>query len=74
MHRSNLHVPGLETEAHALDLGNALMSISGIAHIEVNGSARTVAVDHDLAFLSERTLLVFLKGAGYPTQRAEIAP
>lgn len=74
MHRSNLHVPGLETEAEALDLGNALMSISGIAHVAINRSARTIAVDHDLAFLSEQTLPTFLEGAGYPTRKAEIAP
>jgi copper chaperone CopZ len=73
MQRSTLVIPHLDTAGQALDLGNALMSISGIGHIEVDQATRTVTVDYDLEYLSEGVLKEFVKGAGYPSQGDESA-
>lgn len=74
MHQSSLVIPHLETASQALDLGNALMSISGIGHVKVDESTRTVTVDFDPAYLSEGSLKAIVKGAGYPSEGDESAP
>lgn len=74
MQRSRLVIPHLDTTAQALDLGNALMSISGISHVEVDEATRTLTVDYDLDHLSEGVLHEFVKGAGYPSQEDESTP
>ncbi len=71
MPRSTLVIPQLDTIALAFDLGNSLMSISGISHVDVDETSCTVTVDYDSEYLSEGVFKDFVKGAGYPSQGDE---
>lgn len=73
MERSSLVIPHLDTAGQALDLANALMSISGISHVDVDQVTQTVTVDYDRHYVSEGILKEFVKGAGYPSIRDENA-
>ncbi len=67
MQHSDLVVPHMDTANQAFDLANALMAISGIAHIGVDHETHTVAVDYDSDYLSEDSLKEIMKGSGYPS-------
>jgi copper chaperone CopZ len=71
MQQTSLVIPHLDTESQALDLSSSLMSISGISHVEVDQSTRTLTVDYDERYLSEESLKEFVQGAGYPSQGDE---
>jgi copper chaperone CopZ len=71
MQQSSLVIPHLDSTSQALDLGNSLMSISGISHVDVDTSTRTLTVDYDREYLSEESLKEFIKGAGYPSEGDE---
>ncbi len=71
MQQSSLVIPQLETTNWAIDLGNALIAVSGIGHIDINLATRTLTVEYDREHLSVEALKEFVKGAGYPSEGDE---
>jgi copper chaperone CopZ len=49
----------------ALDLANALNSLSGVIHVDVNAATHVVTVQYDGAHASPDLLAGCIKGAGY---------
>jgi copper chaperone CopZ len=74
MQQSSLVIPQLETRAQAIDLTNSLLGVSGVGHVAVDESTRTLTVEYDPTHLSEAALKEFVKGAGYPSEGDDGSP
>lgn len=65
MQPSSLVIRNLASARQALDLGNSLMCMSGVSHVNVDKAARMVTVEYDPQYTSEGALQEFIRGAGY---------
>ena len=58
-------VSGLGT-AHRADLANALISLSGVAHVDLDSHPHTVTVEFDPEYSNPAIIKGSIVGAGYP--------
>lgn len=65
METEHFSVPMLAGENQALDLANALNSLSGVMHVDVDASNRTVTVQYDPSHASRDLFQGCITGSGY---------
>lgn len=58
-------VPGLTEPRDGMDLANAVNALSGVAHVAVDGSGKTLSVTFDPAYVNRQMIEDTIKGAGY---------
>lgn len=58
-------VPGLGTADRA-DLANALITITGVAHVDLDSRSHTVTVEFDPDYSNPTIIKGCIVGAGYP--------
>jgi hypothetical protein len=68
MRTAGISILALSDARHAQDLSNALIGISGIAHIDVDIAAHMLVVEYDPEHLDPGALTTFIKRAGYPIE------
>lgn len=59
-------IPLLREERQILDLGNALMAITGVGAIRVDLPSHTISIQYDPAYLSPTMMRACITGSGYP--------
>jgi copper chaperone CopZ len=58
-------VPSVARESEAMDLRNAINSLSGVAVVHFELASHTCSVHYDSSHLSHELLLDSIKGTGY---------
>jgi copper chaperone CopZ len=71
METAHFSVPSLSEDRQALDLGNALTAVKGVAAIRSDIRAHTVTVDYDTDFTDRGVLKTMIEQAGYPLEGGE---
>jgi copper chaperone CopZ len=66
-------VAALVDQRHALDLGNSLLAISGLAHLDVDLTAHTISIQFDSAYVNRDMLQACIEGTGYPVTSGDAA-
>ncbi len=59
-------IPLLREERQILDLGNALMAITGVGAIRVDRPCHIISIEYDPAYLSPAMMRACITGSGYP--------
>jgi copper chaperone CopZ len=70
MDEATFAVPSLTRESEALDLRNAINSLSGVAAVRVDLASHTVTVQFEPSHLSPDLLKACIKGTGYGSAEA----
>jgi copper chaperone CopZ len=66
METAQFSIPLLRDDRQALDLGNALTAVKGVASVKSDTRAHTVSVIYDRDFTDRATLKRLIEDAGYP--------
>ncbi len=66
METARFTIPLLREDRQALDLGNALTAVKGVASVKSDTQAHTVSVAYDRDFTDRGTLKRLIEDAGYP--------
>lgn len=61
-------VPSLNSANRVVDLGAALLGLSGVEHVDMDDTKHTVSVVYDPAFADRETISQIIIGAGYPSR------
>jgi copper chaperone CopZ len=70
MRALRLTVPSIAEERDARDLENALVSVAGVARIDVDPGSRTLIVEYDPDYVGEETLRQAIRHYGYPLEES----
>jgi copper chaperone CopZ len=57
--------------AGIVDLGNALIALSGVAQVDMDAASHAVSVEYDPAFINERLIGDMIRNAGYTDSSTE---
>jgi copper chaperone CopZ len=66
METAQFSIPLLSDDRQALDLGNVLTAVKGVASVHSDVRAHTVSVVYDADFTSRTALEGLIEDAGYP--------
>jgi copper chaperone CopZ len=66
METAHFSIPALSDDRQALDLGNALTAVKGVASIRSDVRRHTVTVEYDTGFTDRDVLKKMIEQAGYP--------